>query len=244
MSEESYPQHTPEPGPPAFDADVQEDLDRVRQIILGPDPLKQRLQNAEVDRLRNILFGAQMEEYERRFHDMRREIERMGSDIGETRERMGELEKALSRRMETFELDMRKLTDELRRESERQRRNEAVMQQLATQSRQHDETLKATGDSILDVRKAHATQETELRAAKTSIIDTRDQLEQRAQALRRELRATEDEVRAELRRVADRLEFQKADRKALASMLIEVAARLETGNTITGLLEGLKLPKE
>ncbi|MGB9754902.1 hypothetical protein [Roseiflexus castenholzii] len=72
----------------------------------------------------------------------------------------------------------------------------------------------------------------------------RDQIEQRAQALRREIRHTEDEVRAELRRIADRLEYQKTDRKALASMLIELAARLETGGTVTDLLEGLNTSKD
>lgn len=70
------------------DQEVQEDLERVRQIILGPDPLRQRLQQAEVDRLREILFGAQIEEYERRFADLRREVQRIGNDLLETRERL------------------------------------------------------------------------------------------------------------------------------------------------------------
>jgi hypothetical protein len=47
--------------------EIPEELERVREIILGPDPLRQRLRHAEVDRLREILFGAQIEEYERRF---------------------------------------------------------------------------------------------------------------------------------------------------------------------------------
>lgn len=51
-------------------------------------------------------------------------------------------------------------------------------------------------------------------------------------------------MRAELRRIADRLDYQKTDRKALASMLIELAARLETGSTVTNLLEGLNASKD
>jgi chromosome segregation ATPase len=244
MSDEVNSNGVPNTGQTLGQPETQEDLERVRQIILGPDPLRQRLQQAEVDRLREILFGAQIEEYQKQFSDIRREIERMSNDFGETRERLLELQKTMGRRVETLELDLRKLNDDLRRESERQRRQEALMQQIATQARQHEETLKALSDTIGDMRKTQITTEAEVRSAKTGIIDTRDQIEQRAQSLRREMRQTEDELRAELRRVADRLDYQKTDRKALASMLIEIAARLETGNSITGLLEGLNPPKD
>ncbi|PJF46459.1 MAG: hypothetical protein CUN48_13685 [Candidatus Thermofonsia Clade 3 bacterium] len=222
----------------------QEELERVRQIILGPDPLRQRLHAAEVDRLREILFGAQIEEYERRFADLRREVQRIGIDLDETRERLADLEKTMARRIEMLELDVRKLTDDVRRESDRQRSREALMQQIATQVRQHEDQIKSSGETILELRKAQAAHDSDLRSVRAGIIDVRDQIEQRTQALRREIRHTEDEVRAELRRIADRLEYQKTDRKALASMLIELAARLETGGTVTDLLEGLNTSKD
>lgn len=244
MSEDSYTPGTSGNVPPSLEQDIHEDLNRVREIILGSDPLRERLQPAEVDRLREILFGAQIQEYERRFGDITRTIDRMGADLIEARERLGELEKALWRRMETLELNLRRLTDELSREKDRQRRHEILVQQLATQVRQHEETLKASGDAIVDLRKAHTSYENELRSTRTTIIDVRDQIEQRGQALRREFRQNDDDLRAELHRVAERLAYQKTDRKALASMLIEVAARLETGSSITGLLEGLTSPKE
>ncbi|MDW8147617.1 MAG: hypothetical protein RMJ48_15175 [Roseiflexaceae bacterium] len=222
----------------------EEELERVRQIILGPDPLRQRLRQAEVDRLREILFGAQIEEYERRFTDLRREVQRIGADLLDMRERLIDLEKTITRRIETLELDTRKLTDDLRRESDRQRSREALMQQIATQVRQHDDQLKVSGETILELRKTQTLHESELRSIRAGIIDVRDQIEQRVQALRREIRHTEDELRTELRRIADRLEYQKTDRKALASMLIELAARLETGGTVTDMLEGLNPSKD
>lgn len=244
MSEENGVYNTPHAVTPLDEQEEQKELDRVREIILGPDPLRQRLRRAEVDRLRDILFGAQMEEYDRRFTDMRREIDRMSADLTEARERLAELEKSSARRIEMLELDVRKLTDDLRRETDRQRSRETVIQQLATQVRQHEDAIKSTSDTMLDMRKSHAAHEVELRSAKAGTIDARDQIEQRSQTLRREMRQSEDVLRAELRRVADRLESQKTDRKALASMLIEVATRLETGNSVTGLLEGLTAPKE
>lgn len=226
------------------DQEVQEDLERVRQIILGPDPLRQRLQQAEVDRLREILFGAQIEEYERRFADLRREVQRIGNDLLENARTPWRSRKNNGARLEMLELDTRRLTDDARRESDRQRSREALMQQIATQVRQHDDQLKATGETVLDLRKMQTSQESELRSVRAGMVDVRDQIEQRAQALRREIRHTEDELRAELRRIADRLEYQKTDRKALASMLIELAARLETGSTVTDLLEGLHTSKD
>jgi chromosome segregation ATPase len=228
----------------AADSQTQEELDRVREIILGPDPMKQRMRRAESDRLRDILFGAQIEEYDRRFADMRRELELQSNHMREITERLGDLEKSIARRFETIELDVRTLSDDARREADRNRNRESLQQQLTSQVRQHEETIVSIGEGLLDLRKSHAMHEADIRGNKAGLIDTRDQLEQRTQVLRREIRSTEDSVRAELRRIADRLENQKTDRRALASMLIELATRLETGSNVTGLLEGLKSSKE
>lgn len=226
------------------DAVPQEDLERVREIILGPDASRQRLRGAETDRLREILFGAQIEAYEQRFADMRREIERLSADLREANERIGEVEKSAARRVEALELSLRKLADDQRREAERQRSRDALVQQLVTQVRQHEETIVGVGEGLLDLRKAHQAAEAEMRTLKATLTDARDQIERGSQTARRELRSAEDALRAELRRITDRLEHQKTDRKALASMLIEVATRLETGNTMTGLLEGLSGTRE
>lgn len=222
----------------------QEDIDRVRDIILGPDTVRQRLRRSEADRLREIIFGPQMEDYERRFTDLRRESERMGSDLRLMQERVGEFEKGVSRRVELIELELRKVSDELRREMDRGRSRDALLQQLSTQVRQHEETIVGAVEGVLDLRKSHAMHEADIRSNKVGMIETRDQIEQRTQTVRRELRTAEDTLRAEPRRFADRLEHQKTDRKALASMLTEIATRLETGNTVTGLLEGLTGTKD
>lgn len=222
----------------------QEDLDRVREIILGPDTVRQRLRRSEVDRLREILFGAQIEEYDRRFADLRRDIDRVGVDLRETQERLGEIEKGMLRRFDLLDLELRKLSEDQRRESERQRSRDSLLQQMTAQARQHEETIVGLGEGVIDLRKTSTSHDGELRAAKSSLVDLRDQQEQRTQALRREIRHAEDLLRAELRRIADRLENQKTDRKALAGMLMEIATRLETGHSVTGLLEGLNSPKE
>lgn len=222
----------------------QEDLERVREIILGAEQKRNGLKAAETDRLRTILFGAQIEDYERRIGDLRRDLDRLGGDMRQAQERIAELEKGASRRFDAVELDLRRLADDFRREQDRQRGRDTLFQQLAAQVRQHEATLAGTSDRVADLEKTQARHDGDLRAGKADQVDARDQLEQRAQALRREIRQSEDSLRAELRRLTDRLERQKTDRRALASMLTELATRLETGNTVTGLLEGFSDTKD
>ena len=68
----------------------EEELDRVRDIIMGPDRVRLSVRKAEADRLRDVIFGPQMEEYERRFTDLQREMERVLSDFRHVRESVSE----------------------------------------------------------------------------------------------------------------------------------------------------------
>ncbi len=214
-----------------------EELERVRQIILGSSSRQPR--QAEVDRLREIIFGPQMEEYARMFSDLRRQLDYLTEDVRQLHDRLGELEKSVGRRFDALEVETRRLNDDLRREIERQRAREAILQQVAAQSRQHEEALNNLGDGVSELRRVQGHHDLEIRSGRANLAETRDLLEQRVQALRRDIRSAEDTLRAELRRIADRLDNQKTDRKALASMLIEIATRLETGSTVAGLLDGL-----
>lgn len=234
------PQTTPEKKPaPQPTAPVSGELERVREIILGPDLARQRIQGAEVDRLRQVIFGEQMEEYERRFADVRREMERILSDMRAVQDSVVEFEKSQTKRIEALERDMRRAHDELRRDVDRLGSRETALQQLVTRAQQQDLQNKTTQETLQELRTAQAQYENEVRTLKSVLGENRDQQERRLDSLKREVRQAEDDLRAELRRVTDRLGDQKTDRKALAAMLMEVATRLETGSTVTGLLEGL-----
>lgn len=219
-----------------------EELERVRQIILGSGARQPR--QAEVDRLRDIIFGPQMEEYARAFSDLRRQIEHLNDDVRQLQDRLSEVEKAMLRRFDALDVETRRLNDELRREVERARARESILQQVAAQVRQHEAALNGLGDGVSELRRVQSHHDLEIRSGRANLAETRDLLEQRIQTLRRELRSAEDTLRTELRRIADRLDNQKTDRKALASMLIEIATRLETGSPVAGLLEGLSSAKD
>ncbi len=222
--------------------DEAEELERVRQIILGTGTRQPR--QAEVDRLRDIIFGPQMEEYARAFSDIRRQIEHLTDDVRQLQDRLAEVEKAMVRRFDALDNETRRINDELRREVERSRAREALLQQVSAQLRQHEAALNGLSDGVSELRRVQGHHDLEIRSGRAGLAETRDLLEQRTQALRREIRSAEDVLRSELRRIADRLDNQKTDRKALASMLIEIATRLETGSPIAGLLDGLSSAKD
>lgn len=220
------------------EAGTQPELERVREIILGPD-VTQKWRKPEIDRLREMIFGAQMQDYERRFADLEREMERVLSDLRQAQDTIGELEKAQAKRIEAFEREMRRTNEELRRDVERLRAQEPTLQQLLTRGRQQEILGQTLNGNSREVRQTLTQQEQDIRTLKATVGEYRAQHERQVDALKREMRQAEDSLRVELRRLVERLEDQKTDRRALASMLLEVATRLQSGSNMTVLLEDL-----
>jgi chromosome segregation ATPase len=111
---------------------------------------------------------------------------------------------------------------------------------------QHEELAKIreiiVGPDIAQLRATMVQHDSDLRALETALAEMRDQHERKLDALKRELRRTEENLRAELRGVAERLDDQKTDRQTLAAMLRDLATRLETNTPVTNLLEELTTP--
>jgi chromosome segregation ATPase len=233
---------TPLPKEPPLPQKSQDELERVRELILGPDAI-QRFGKAEADRLREIIFGAHMQEYDRRFADIRREMERVSGDLRVVQDNVVEFERTQTKQLETVEQETRQTDDDLWREVNRLRAQEATIQQLITQVRQLEILSQNLVNRNDELQKMLAQQERDLRALKGTVNEYRDQNERKFDGVKRETRLGLDDLRVELRRLVDRLDNQKTDRKALASMLIEIAARLETGSSVTGLLKELPTPE-
>jgi chromosome segregation ATPase len=217
----------------------QAELERVRELLLGPDLVQQRLRGAEVNRLREIVFGDQIQEYERRFTDLEREMKRVLASLRQMQDDLSDFEKTQTQRLETLERGMHQADDELRRELTKLRTHEAMLQQLHTQVRQQEMLGQSVQDQASALRKAATQQESDLRSLKAMVEENRMTHERKLDSLKREVQHGADELLTELRQVTERLNTQKTDRKALASMLIEVATRLETGGNVASLFEGL-----
>lgn len=218
------------------------ELDRVREIILGPDAIKQRLQKPEVERLRDILVGEQNEEYNRRFNDVRRDTDRTLNDVRQIQDKVTDIERSQMQGNEALNRQIKQLNQELRRHTDELRTHLAMFQQLQNQIRQQEAQTTKLMAQNKEQGMLVMQQEEEIRALKTTVQDHRDMSERKINGVKRELRDVEDKLYAEIHRLIDRLSEQKTDRKSLSAMLMEVATRLETGSSVTNLLEDLTGP--
>lgn len=202
------------------------------------------LRLSEVDRLREIIFGPHIEDYDRRFTVLRRDIDRMLSELRALQDQSATSDKGHTRRIEALEAGVQSLRDELNRENERQRIHESAIRKILTQVRQQELALQNFSKQFSESGKSLANLESDLRALNSALGEQRAAHDRAQQDLRREMRQVDDDLRNDIRQFIDRLDYQKTDRKALAAMLIEVATRLETGSSVTSLLEDLTFTSE
>ncbi len=228
-----------EPEPP------QADLERIREIIMGhPGRVRQPVHEAEAERLRDLLFGPKMEEYERRFADLHREIDRVLNDLRQARDAMDEFREAQRERIDAVERELRQSHEDLGRDVDKVRSQAPALQQLIPQARQLQSLVNSLGQEVSDLRASLTREKQDVYALRSMLDQYRDQYERSLDTFKREKRQAEDEIKEELRRVADRLDDQKTDRKTLAAILLELATRLETGYNNAGMFEAFVAPAE
>ncbi len=70
----------------------------------------------DVERVRDIIFGPQMRDYDQRFHIIQRDIERLRQELEQLNEQMGELDREQGKRVQTLRRESRQSDDDLRAE--------------------------------------------------------------------------------------------------------------------------------
>lgn len=80
----------------------------------------------EVDRIRDIIFGSQMRDYDQTFEAVRRDLERLQGEIDRLTEQLAEQDNQQSKKLQTLRREMRQADDGLRDELRQ------TAQQLAT----------------------------------------------------------------------------------------------------------------
>ena len=165
-----------------------------------------------VDKIRDILFGSQMRDYEARFARLEETVVKETVEIRETNKRRFEqLESYIKREFETIQA---------RFKSERDERLDAAGQ--------HSRELKELSDSLsrrirdLDDRSSSVER------------DLRSQLMQQQRDLTDEMRASHDEIVSLLEKRYHELRDSKTDRAALSTLFTEVALRLSDQFRIPG----------
>lgn len=190
---------TPPPGTPVMDAREQPD------------------DNAgNIDKVRDILFGGQMRDYDRRFQRLE---ERLVREIGELKD---DVRHRLAAVEQFMKQEAASLADRITTE--------------------HDERTTATKDLSREARESALAFEKKTGQLDDQIgraqRELRQQILELQQRMSDDLRARIDDVLARLTREATELRSDKTDRATLAALLTEMAMRLNNELTIPGLDNG------
>src|SRR5271165_2770980 len=200
MGDESEQQHdTQEQG-----AGRAENESRTPQIMKGG--------GGNVDKIRDILFGSQMRDYETRFASLEETLLKETAEIRESnRRRFDQLENYIKAEFEAIQTRLK---------SEREERSDMGGQH----SRELKEASEALGRRLRDLDDRSAAVERDLRA----------QLLNHSKDLGEQLRARHDEIATLLEKRFQELRHGKTDRAALATLFTEVALRLNDQFEIPG----------
>jgi hypothetical protein len=165
-----------------------------------------------IDKIRDILFGSNMRDYEQRFARLEEALKKESSD----------LRAATHHQLQTLEAFVRKELEvlEARLNTERDERSESHSRLAAD--------LSGTSMSIL--RKIGEVENHEAQANR----EIRSDLLQQSKELTDAIRAKGEELIALLERRAQELQHAKTDRAALAGLFNEVAVRLTDQFKVTG----------
>lgn len=160
--------------------------------------------DANVDKIREILFGGQMQDYELRFTALENRLASAAAELREeTRARLDALEAYAKK-------ELGALGDRLT--SERRERTEAIASAAAD---------GAAVSSAIELRIDALDERTS-----TDDSDLRDQLLQQSKALGDDLRRVQRALTEQIEEESRALRATKTDRQALAGMLADVAMRL------------------
>jgi chromosome segregation ATPase len=204
------------------------------------DP-QQPLQGESVERIREIIFGPKMRDYEQRFEAVTRDLGRLQQELDHLNEQLTAKDAAQGKNLQGMRQELRQTGSDLRKElkAEITRAGAQLTEQTAAQAtnlqtlrqelHQADDDLHAQAKADLEEL---ATQMAEQDAAqKTNLGD-----------LRQELRKADADLREELRQIAQRLTDGKTDRSTLGELFIELGGHLKTGGSLADLLQNLELP--
>ena len=180
------------------------DHDAISQAPRGQDPADTNGGPGNIDQIRDIIFGAQMRDYDRRFLQLE---ERLLKDSADLREELGRRHTAL----EAY----------IRREIE------ALSERLVAEQRSRAGQIEAVTGNLdqlgrhVDGRFGEAGEETN-RAHR----ELRGELVRQATEFDTQLQRRSSEFGAALKREADELHTRKADRAMLGALFADLAARL------------------
>ncbi len=194
-----------------------------------------------VERIRDIIFGPKMRDYEQRFEVVVRDLGRLQQELDQLNEQLTSKDAAQGRNLQTLRQELRQAS------SDQQAALKAEASRLSTQLTEQNAAHNAGSQNL---RQELQQAENDLRAAlkadadrlSAQLTDQASAQEASQQALRQELRKADADLREELRQIAQRLTDDKPDRTMLGELFIELGNHVKTGGSLADLLQGLDQP--
>ncbi|MDJ0781052.1 MAG: hypothetical protein QNJ22_03730 [Desulfosarcinaceae bacterium] len=167
-----------------------------------------------MEKIRDILFGNQLKEFEKRFARLEERVGRETEDIrNDLKKRFDTLEEYIRHEIESFSARLKK------EQENRGAANEALQEELKSKLTAVDSRIEA-----LDNQLGENTRE------------LRQQLLDQSKALAEEIQAKADMAAMNLEKAMGTLQGEKVDRAALSSFLVELAVRLSDEPTLNSLV--------
>ena len=165
-----------------------------------------------LDKVREILFGSQARDYEKRFAKLEERLIKESNDLKDE----------VRRRFDTLEIYIKKELD-------------AVSDKLKAEHGERKESDNQIARDLKDLTKSFEKKSTQLddQISKNQ-RDIREQLLDQSKKLSDDIRQKHEEALDSLERQSQELRFEKTDRATLASMFTELAMRLNNEFTIPG----------
>jgi Skp family chaperone for outer membrane proteins len=159
---------------------------------------------AHIEKIRGILFGPQMRDYERRFTRLEDRLRQETADLRDEQKK----------RFDTLEAYVRSEVD-------------SISERLATEHAERDSSMKGLSAELKELGRSlqEKARQLEEQAAKSQREQRQHVLEE-SKSLAEEIRRRHQDVSVLLEREIEQLRVHKADRDALASLFTEVAMRL------------------
>jgi len=156
---------------------------------------------AGVDKIRDLLLGNQMQDYDRRFSLLEERFLQHFREIElESSRNLGALESSAKKQMESLAAELREEKD-LRTDGDKE---------IERVEREHNDTvekrLRSVSDQLTRLEREHA-----------------DRLTEEVQSLREEIKRRSDEIQHTIEKMFAELNSVKPDRNLLASLFVEVA---------------------
>jgi chromosome segregation ATPase len=196
------------------------------------------LQGESVERIRDIIFGPKMRDYEQRFEALSRDLNRLQADLDNLAEQLTAKDAAQTKSLQAARQELRQANGDLRNELKGEATR--LSGQMAEQHTAHTNGLQAARQELLQADAAMQSElKTELEQLNCALNDHETAQKNALQQLRQELRKADADIREELRQVMQRLTDDKTDRSTLGELFVELGNHVKSGGSLSDLLQGL-----